>query len=112
MAELNPLIDAGPPRLDQLWASAIDRLTGAGIDDAALEAEVLLRHALGGDRAAFLAMQREPVPDRTAVEFERLLATPDWEVYAWIIGNKPVPPNYAGPVLDQLLGFRYDARAL
>ena len=44
-------------------------------------------------------------------EFERLLATPDWEVYAWIIGNKPVPPNYAGPVLDRLLGFRYDARA-
>ena len=44
-------------------------------------------------------------------EFERLLATPDWDVYAWIIGNKPVPPNYTGPVLDQLLGFRYDPSA-
>ena len=44
-------------------------------------------------------------------EFERLLATPDWDVYAWIIGNKPIPPNYAGPVLDQLLGFRYDPGA-
>jgi antitoxin CptB len=44
-------------------------------------------------------------------EFERLLAIPDWEVYAWIIGNKAVPPEYAGPVLDRLLGFRYDARA-
>lgn len=43
-------------------------------------------------------------------EFERLLATPDWEVYAWIIGNKQVPPNYAGPVLDQLLSFKYDPR--
>ena len=54
------------------------------------------------------------VPSMTETEleeFERLLATPDWEVYAWIIGNKPVPPNYAGPVLDQLLGFRYDAHA-
>lgn len=49
--------------------------------------------------------------DKELDEFERLLATPDWEVFAWIIGNKPVPPNYAGPVLDQLLGFRYDARA-
>ncbi len=38
-------------------------------------------------------------------EFERLLATPDWEVYAWIVGNKPVPPNYAGPVLDRLPSF-------
>ena len=44
-------------------------------------------------------------------EFERLLATPDWEVYAWIVGNKPVPPNYAGPVLDRLLSFEYDPRA-
>lgn len=44
-------------------------------------------------------------------EFERILATPDWEVYAWIIGQKSVPPNYAGPVMDRLLGFRYDARA-
>lgn len=75
--------------MDQLWASAIDRLTGAGIDDAALEAEVLLRHALGGDRAAFLAMQREPVPDRTAVEFERLLARRESrEPLAYITGRR------------------------
>ena len=44
-------------------------------------------------------------------EFEQLLATPDWEVYAWIVGSKPVPPNYAGPVLDRLLSFEYDPRA-
>lgn len=43
-------------------------------------------------------------------EFERLLATPDWEVYAWLTGNKSVPPNYSGPVLDRLLGFEYDPR--
>ncbi|NBC20234.1 MAG: succinate dehydrogenase assembly factor 2 [Alphaproteobacteria bacterium] len=43
-------------------------------------------------------------------EFERLLATPDWEVYAWIIGQKPVPDNHRGPVLDQLIAFRYEAR--
>lgn len=39
-------------------------------------------------------------------EFERLMATPDWEVYAWIVGQKVVPPNYKGPVLDALIAFR------
>lgn len=40
-------------------------------------------------------------------EFERLLVVPDWEVYAWLIGQKPVPENHQGPVLDQLIAFRY-----
>ena len=44
-------------------------------------------------------------------EFERLLGVPDWDVYAWLTGSKPVPPNYAGPVLDRLLTFEYDPRA-
>lgn len=43
-------------------------------------------------------------------EFERLLATPDWEVYAWLIGQKEVPPNHKGPVLDRLIAFRYEAQ--
>ncbi|MEO1100238.1 MAG: succinate dehydrogenase assembly factor 2 [Pseudomonadota bacterium] len=42
-------------------------------------------------------------------EFERLLATPDWEVYAWLVGQKPIPDNHAGPVLDQMIAFRYEA---
>jgi antitoxin CptB len=46
--------------------------------------------------------------DRSALdEFERLLGVPDWEVYAWLIGQKEVPANHAGPVLDQLIAFRY-----
>lgn len=44
-------------------------------------------------------------------EFERLLTVPDWEIYAWLIGQKPVPVNYKGPVLDQLITFRYSAQA-
>lgn len=44
-------------------------------------------------------------------EFERLLSVPDWEVYAWLIGQKPVPDNHQGPVLDQLIAFRYAAQA-
>ncbi len=43
-------------------------------------------------------------------EFERLLSTPDWEVYAWLIGQKDVPDNHKGPVLDQLIAFRYEAQ--
>ena len=43
-------------------------------------------------------------------EFERLLSIPDWEVYAWLIGQKPVPENHQGPVLDQLIAFRYVAQ--
>lgn len=44
-------------------------------------------------------------------EFERLLSTPDWEVYAWIIGQKSVPQNYQSSVLTQLMEFRYQAQA-
>jgi len=44
-------------------------------------------------------------------EFERLLAIPDWEVYAWLIGQKDVPDNHKGPVLDQLIAFRYAAQS-
>lgn len=43
-------------------------------------------------------------------EFERLLVVPDWEVYAWLIGQKPVPDNHKGPVLDRLIGTRYAAQ--
>ena len=44
-------------------------------------------------------------------EFERLLSVPDWEVYAWLIGQTEVPDNHKGPVLDQLVAFRYAAQA-
>ncbi len=44
-------------------------------------------------------------------EFERLLATPDWEVFAWLVGQKPVPENYKSSVLDRLISFRYEAQA-
>ena len=43
-------------------------------------------------------------------EFERLLATPDWEVYAWIIGQKQVPDNYKSALLDRLIEFRFEAQ--
>lgn len=42
-------------------------------------------------------------------DFEKLLAVPDWDVYAWILGRQTVPDNHASSVLDRLIAFRYDA---
>ena len=52
------------------------RLAEAGIDarDAAFDAEVLARHALGWDRAAYLARWREPAPAGFEDRFEALVA--------------------------------------
>lgn len=52
----------------------------------------------------------ESMQDEEVEEFERLLATPDWEVYAWIIGQKPIPDNHKSVVLDRLIAFRYEAQ--
>ena len=43
-------------------------------------------------------------------EFERLLEVPDWDIYAWISGNKPIPPNYNSDLLDRLCHFEYAAQ--
>ncbi len=59
---------------------------------------------------AFADAHIEALDEEGLAEFERLLSTPDWEVYAWIIGQKSVPDNYKGPVLDQLIHFRYAAQ--
>ena len=59
----------------------------------------------------FADLHIEAMSASELAEFERLLTTPDWDVYAWITGNRPVPPNYAGPVLDRLMSFEYDAQA-
>lgn len=44
-------------------------------------------------------------------EFERLLATPDWDVFAWLVGQKPIPANFKSDLLDRLMTFRYEAHA-
>ena len=41
-------------------------------------------------------------------EFERLLDAPDTEVYGWIIGTIATPPNFDGPVLEQLKAFKFE----
>ncbi|HOC17833.1 MAG TPA: peptide chain release factor N(5)-glutamine methyltransferase [Vicinamibacterales bacterium] len=60
----------------QLAALGRARLAGAGIEpgEAAMDAELLLREALGGwDRARFLAHQDDPATERTGPAFEALI---------------------------------------
>lgn len=49
--------------------------------------------------------------DAELSEFERLLSTPDWEVYAWLIGQKAVPGNYESELLARMMTFRYEAHS-
>lgn len=58
----------------------------------------------------FADVHMSTLEEESVAEFERLLSIPDWEVYAWIIGQKPVPPNHAGPVLDRLIAYRFVAQ--
>ena len=39
-------------------------------------------------------------------QYERLLATGDNDIYDWVAGRAPVPPEADTPVLRQLMAFR------
>ena len=58
--------------LRDVWLSAAELLEEAGIDDARFEAEVLLRHAIGRNRAQFYAALTEPM---TKQDFTRFFST-------------------------------------
>jgi len=59
---------------------------------------------------SFADAEIDTMSEGDLAEFERLLATPDWEVFAWVTGKAEVPDNYQSPVLDRLLAFRYSAQ--
>ena len=44
-------------------------------------------------------------------QFEALLNLPDWEVYAWLVGQAEIPEADRSAVLDQLIAFKYAAQA-
>lgn len=59
---------------------------------------------------SFADAHLETMTEEELNEFERLLVIPDWEVYAWVVGNDETPPNHTGPVLNQLKAFKFSAQ--
>lgn len=39
-------------------------------------------------------------------QFEALLAVPDWQVYGWLTGETPVPPEFDNDVFALLRNYR------
>ena len=75
--------------LRSAWMRARSRLERAGIADAALESEVILRHSLGIDRAAFFAALEEH-PDSGALRLADSLVDrrKGGEPLAYILGRR------------------------
>lgn len=76
-------------RIAELIHEAASRLEAAAIDDARLEAEVLLAHLLGCDRAHLLARFGDAVAADAVTRFEALLARRlAHEPLAYIVGHR------------------------
>ena len=43
---------------------------------------------------------------------EALLENPDREIYAWIVGQEPTPPEFETDVLAMIREFRFEAHAV
>ena len=96
-----------------------DRLVAASVVDAALEAEVLLRHAMGVGRAEFFAALGDPVPGIQQEGADRLVERrATGEPLAYIVGSREfygldflvnsnvlVPRQETELLVDQLLEF-------
>lgn len=70
--------------------AAATRLAAAGLDEAEIDAEVLLRHALGDlDRAHFFAALARPLPEDVLPAYEALVARRlAREPTAYIVGSR------------------------
>ena len=101
------------------WVRASDRLAAASVADAALEAEVLLRHAIGVDRAGFFAALGDQVPPVQQEGADRLVERrATGEPLAYIVGMREfyglelsvssavlVPRQETEVLVDQVLEF-------
>lgn len=43
--------------------------------------------------------------------FEALMEAPDDQLWAWIVGSAEPDPNFAGPMLDEVIAFGRETRA-
>jgi release factor glutamine methyltransferase len=72
----------------ELRRSAVRRLRAADIEEAEIEADLLLGHLLGCSRAQLMLACRQPVSSRTIQSFEKLLTRRlDREPLAYIFGE-------------------------
>jgi release factor glutamine methyltransferase len=99
--------------------AAAERLRSAGSDTPRLDAEVLLMHVLGIDRARLVTRGDEPLPVAVEREFERLVERRiAREPVAYIVGRKAfrnieltvdrrvlVPRPDTETVVDQAIGY-------
>jgi len=68
---------------------AIARLAGAGVPEPRADAEVLLAHVLGCDRARTIAAAGRPLPDEAAARLEALLVRRERrEPVAYLVGER------------------------
>jgi antitoxin CptB len=43
--------------------------------------------------------------------FERLLEVPDHDLYSWIVGTAPTPPEFEGDIINSIKAFAQEAGA-
>lgn len=78
-----------PTTLRDLWMEAADRLQGAGVADSRFEAEVLLRHVSGRDRADLYANLTETLSSDAMQQFEAVITRRlTREPLAYITGHR------------------------
>jgi len=110
-----------------LVIAARERLIRAGIppDQAGIDAEVLIRHVLGWDRAKYLASRHEPLPSTASFPFEAALAERERRVpVAYITGHREfwgldfdispavlIPRPESELIVEAALTFLSDAKA-
>jgi release factor glutamine methyltransferase len=76
-------------KLRESWVSAARRLSSSGVADSSLEAEVLLRHLLGIDRAGFFASLDESLLPHQQVQVDELVSLRlTGEPLAYILGHR------------------------
>jgi antitoxin CptB len=85
-----------------------------GADDARLK-KLRFRAWRRGFREADLILG--PFADRHVQDFspeeldafEQLLEQPDQDLYAWIIGRSPTPPEFDHAIMNRIKAFRFES---
>ncbi len=44
--------------------------------------------------------------------FETMLEVPDQDLYAWIVGTAPTPPEFDSKIMNQIKEFRFEAHQI